>query len=120
MAARQKIWLKRRKAVEPAVRHLKADHRMGLCWLKESEGDALHAVLCAAGFNIRWLLRAMAGQAAKTTKELFFILFWMCLCLQGALAGYLAANRPTIKRTETGSREIWRPVPSVVINTLSA
>jgi IS5 family transposase len=29
-------------------------------WLKESQGDALHAVLCAAGFNIRWLLRAIA------------------------------------------------------------
>jgi IS5 family transposase len=23
------------------------------------QGDALHAVLCAAGFNIRWLLRAI-------------------------------------------------------------
>ena len=23
-------------------------------------GDALHPVLCAAGFNIRWLLRAVA------------------------------------------------------------
>lgn len=25
--------------------------------LKGSEGDALQAVLCAAGYNIRWLLR---------------------------------------------------------------
>jgi IS5 family transposase len=25
--------------------------------LKESNGDSLRAVLCAAGFNIRWLLR---------------------------------------------------------------
>jgi hypothetical protein len=25
--------------------------------LKSAEGDALHAVLCAAGYNIRWLLR---------------------------------------------------------------
>ncbi len=24
------------------------------------QGDALHAVLCAAGFNIRWLTRAIA------------------------------------------------------------
>ena len=24
--------------------------------LKGSDGDALHAVLCAAGYNIRWLL----------------------------------------------------------------
>jgi len=33
---------------------------MDRCWLRGSEGDALHAVLCAAGFNIRWLLRAIA------------------------------------------------------------
>jgi IS5 family transposase len=38
---------------------------MDRCWLKGSEGDAPHAVLCAAGFNIRWLLRAIARQAAK-------------------------------------------------------
>ena len=30
---------------------------MDRCHLKGSEGDALHAVLCAAGYNIRWLLR---------------------------------------------------------------
>jgi len=27
-----------------------------------SSGDALHAVLCAAGFNIRWLHRAIAAK----------------------------------------------------------
>jgi transposase, IS5 family len=42
------------------IGHAKADNRMGRCWLKGSEGDARHAVLCAAGFNIRWLLRAIA------------------------------------------------------------
>lgn len=35
---------------------------MDRCWLKDAEGDALHAVLRAAGFNIRWLLRAIARQ----------------------------------------------------------
>jgi transposase, IS5 family len=43
-----------------AIGHTKADHRMDRCWLKGADGDALHAVLCAAGFNIRWLLRAIA------------------------------------------------------------
>ena len=49
--------LKRRQAIEPIIGHLKSDHRMDRCHLKGSEGDALHAVLCAAGYNIRWLLR---------------------------------------------------------------
>jgi transposase, IS5 family len=60
LTAQQKAWLRRRQAVEPAIGHAKADHRMDRCWLKGAEGDALHAVLCAAGFNIRWLLRAIA------------------------------------------------------------
>jgi IS5 family transposase len=58
--AQQKAWLRRRQAVEPAIGHAKSDHRMDKCWLKGADGDALHAVLCAAGFNIRWLLRAIA------------------------------------------------------------
>jgi IS5 family transposase len=49
----QKRWLKRRKAIEPTIGHTKQDHRMDQCWLKGSEGDALHAVLFAAGFSIR-------------------------------------------------------------------
>jgi IS5 family transposase len=51
-------WLKRRQAIEPSIGHLKADHRMNRCWLRGQTGDALHAVLCAAGYNIRWLMRA--------------------------------------------------------------
>ena len=53
----EKRSLKRRQAIEPIIGHLKADHRMNRCHLKGSLGDSLHAVLCAAGFNIRWLLR---------------------------------------------------------------
>lgn len=55
----QRRWLKRRQAIEPAIGHLKADHRMSRCWLAGSLGDALHTVLCAAGYNLRWLLRAV-------------------------------------------------------------
>jgi transposase, IS5 family len=60
MTRQQRRWLKRRQAIEPVIGHLKADHRMDRCWLRGASGDALHAVLCAAGYNLRWLLRAMA------------------------------------------------------------
>jgi len=33
---------------------------MDRCWLQGALGDALHALSCAAGYNIRWLLRAIA------------------------------------------------------------
>ncbi len=60
LTRQQRRWLRRRQAVEPAIGHLKSDHRMDRCWLQGQLGDALHAVLCAAGYNLRWLLRAMA------------------------------------------------------------
>lgn len=52
--------LKRRQAIEPTIGHLKADHGMRRYWPKRAIGDALHVVLCAAGFNLRWFMRAIA------------------------------------------------------------
>jgi IS5 family transposase len=65
LTAQQRRWLKRRQAVEPAIGHLKSDHRMDRCWLQGQLGDALHAVLCATGYNLRWLLRAMVRLGLK-------------------------------------------------------
>ncbi|QOJ23284.1 MAG: transposase [Gammaproteobacteria bacterium] len=63
----QRRWLKRRQAVEPAIGHLKSDHRMNRCWLPGQLGDALHAVLCAAGYNLRWLMRAIHRLGIKNS-----------------------------------------------------
>jgi len=38
---------------------------MDRCWLAGATGDALHAALCAAGYNIRWLLRAIQRKRLK-------------------------------------------------------
>ena len=65
MTAQQQRWVKRRQAVEPVIGHAKLDHRMDRCWLPGATGDALHAVLCAAGYNIRWLLRAIQRKGVK-------------------------------------------------------
>ena len=59
MTQEQRRWLKRRQSIEPVFGHLKNDHRMDRNWLKGEVGDAMHAVLCAAGYNIRWLMRAI-------------------------------------------------------------
>lgn len=69
----QKRWLRRRQAVEPAIGHLKADHGMDRCWLKGAAGDAIHAVLCAAGYNLRWLMRAAVRLSLKGFFTRFFI-----------------------------------------------
>ena len=50
---------------EPAIGYLKSDRRTDRCWRKGQLGDALHAVLCATGYNLRWLLRAMVRLRLK-------------------------------------------------------
>jgi transposase, IS5 family len=49
--------LRRRSAVEPVIGHLKAEHRMGRNYLWFRQGDAANAVLAAAGYNFRRLIR---------------------------------------------------------------
>jgi IS5 family transposase len=49
--------LRRRAAVEPVIGHLKAEHRMGRNYLARRSGDAINAVLAAAGYNFSLLLK---------------------------------------------------------------
>lgn len=74
---------KRRSAIEPKIGHLKQDHRLGRCFLKGLAGDAINAVLSAAGSNLRKLLR------------LFFALFLRVWSqFTGSLAHLIAAHHP--------------------------
>ncbi len=52
--------LRRRSAVEPVIGHLKSDHRMDRNQLAHAAGDAINAVLAAAGYNLRRLLAWLA------------------------------------------------------------
>jgi transposase, IS5 family len=63
--------LKRRQAIEPIIGHLKADHRMDRCYLKGEQGDRINAVLCAAGYNIKWLLRMIAKKGVTFLRGLY-------------------------------------------------
>ncbi|SOD58018.1 Transposase DDE domain-containing protein [Pseudoxanthomonas wuyuanensis] len=76
LTRRQWAWVKRRQAVEPVIGHLKDDCRMRRCHLKGAEGDALHVIACAAGYNIRWLMRWIVflcawvlGTAVRSTSR---------------------------------------------------
>jgi IS5 family transposase len=48
--------LKRRQAVEPMIGHMKTDGLLDKNWLKGELGDAMHALLCGAGHNLRMIL----------------------------------------------------------------
>ncbi|WP_235012331.1 transposase, partial [Caballeronia catudaia] len=74
LSSTQRKWLKRRQAIEPIIGHVKQDHGMQRCWLKGQTGDALHAVLCAAGYNLRWLLRAIVRLGLG---PVLFVLAWL-------------------------------------------
>ncbi len=49
--------LRRRSAIEPMIGHMKNDGRLTRSPLKGPDGDALFAVLCGCGHNIRMILR---------------------------------------------------------------
>ena len=48
--------LRRRSAIEPEIGHMKTDGRLSRCFLKGTLGDAIFAVLCGCGHNIRKIL----------------------------------------------------------------
>ena len=48
--------LRRRSAIEAEIGHMKTDGRLTRCPLKGTVGDAIFAVLCACGHNIRKIL----------------------------------------------------------------
>jgi IS5 family transposase len=48
--------LRRRAAVEPEIGHMKADGLLGRNFLKGMQGDAINAILCGAGHNMRKIL----------------------------------------------------------------
>ena len=48
--------IRRRSAIEPAIGHMKMDGRLARNPLKGALGDAIHAVMCGAGHNIRLMI----------------------------------------------------------------
>lgn len=60
-----KAMIKRRSAIEPAIGHMKMDGRLGRNPLKGALGDALHAVMCGAGHNLRLILAALRLYCAR-------------------------------------------------------
>ena len=60
--------LKRRNAIEPIIGHLKSDGRLGRNFLKGTLGDAMNALLCGAGHNLRKILKQLRLFYARITS----------------------------------------------------
>lgn len=63
--------LKRRAAIEPTIGHLKSDNRLDRNYLTGRAGDRINAVLCAAGYNLRKLLRWIVF------APIFWLTWWL-------------------------------------------
>ena len=59
---------------------------MDRCWLQGAVGDALHALCCAAGYNTRWLLRAITRLGLQGP---FCALSAVVMCVVGLLGALL-------------------------------
>ena len=68
--------MRRRAAVEPVIGHIKTEHRMCRNYLAHQQGDAINAILAAAGYNFRLLLN------------------WLRLFLRRLVAALLPRLRP--------------------------
>jgi IS5 family transposase len=70
-----KLWRRRRSAVEPMIGHAKHDNRMNRNYLKGSEGDKMNAVLAACGYNLRKLYRAFLWPQIWAVLKLLYQMF---------------------------------------------
>ena len=73
--------------MEPVIGHVKHDHRMSRCHLLGSLGDALHAIACAAGHNIRWLMRAILRLGLKGLFAPLNLWLWATLTVRWRAIG---------------------------------
>ena len=62
--------LRRRSAIESEIGHMKSDGRLARCALKGTIGDALFAVLCGCGHNIRKILAHLRALLAVLLANL--------------------------------------------------
>ena len=59
LSAMERKRCKRRSAIEPKIGHMKAENRLSRCYLRGLTGDAINAILAAAGSNLRKLMRGL-------------------------------------------------------------
>ena len=67
-------------------------------------GDALHAIACAAGYNIRWLMRAMLRLGLKGLFAPLKLWPWATLTVRWSAIGEIARRSITAKASPARKR----------------
>jgi IS5 family transposase len=89
--------IRRRSAIKPAIGHMKTDGRLDRDWLEGALGDAMHAVLCGAGHNLRMILR----------KLRLFLRPYAGLVLDASPSHVTLATRPSVDKTNCSGRTMY-------------
>ena len=79
--------LRRRSSIEPEIGHMKTDGRLARCGLKGTIGDAIFAVLCGCGHNIRKILAHLRAWLAQIIAAVLDLVW----SLQNQQHGYAVA-----------------------------
>jgi IS5 family transposase len=85
--------LRRRSAIEPEIGHMQTDGRLSRCPLKGTAGDAIFAVLCGCGHNIR-----------KILTHLRAILAFLIAAIAAVMDALVAENRRDNR--QSGAQEV--------------
>ncbi len=69
--------LRRRSSIEPEIGHMKTDGRLSRCALKGTLGDAVFAVLCGCGHNLRKILAHLRAWLAQIIAAILALVWPM-------------------------------------------
>ena len=89
--------LRRRSAIEPMIGHMKNDGRLRRSTLKGTQGDALFAVLCGCGHNIRMILRHLR----TVLHRLIRLIRQICMTIHAEMA---LCQREQVDKRAAGQR----------------
>ena len=102
--------LRRRSAIEPMIGHMKNDGRLRRSTLKGTQGDALFAVLCGCGHNIRMILRHLSRLFCT---DLIRLIRQICMIIHAEMALCQRDHR----RQNGGRTEMFRTGLSMPLTT---
>jgi len=84
--------LRRRSAVEPVIGHMKNGGKLGRNYLQGMLGDAINALPCGAGHNIRLILKKLREKLFLFPLSLLLVSWYRSDCRKATAALPAPAN----------------------------
>lgn len=88
LSKREKRRLRRRSGLEAMIGHMKQDGLLDRCPLKGKEGDAIHALLCGIGHNLRLMMNFLREQLREVKLGVILSMLRRLLSVLVLMRGY--------------------------------